>query len=228
MIYNRDTLEVVTAAFPVCDDPSRMVMAPDTDVFVACRGDGVVVRATKEGIILWSRSVCDDLMGANGVALGPGGRLFVACRRKVVELNPLTGQALGSLAIGYHLYGIAADSTGVYASDRFVYKVGLNKSKLYVAWKVPNGHYGIATDGLGTVWLNGAAVTALDSDDGTKLSPTSCPPQRSGGAGGGARRPCVRRGAWRRGLCRCARGGRRAPTCCAGRGERHQGRRAGR
>ncbi|MCB9726906.1 MAG: PQQ-like beta-propeller repeat protein [Deltaproteobacteria bacterium] len=168
VVYNLDTLTVETAAFPVCDGPSRMVMDADTNVFVACRLDGVVVKATKDGVILWKRPVCGGY-GANGVALAPDGRLFASCAEKVLELNPATGQALDSVAVGFHIYGIAADQTGVYAADRFVYKVGIDQPKLYVAWQVPNGHYGIATDGLGKVWLSGAAVTALDADDGAKL-----------------------------------------------------------
>jgi hypothetical protein len=182
VVYNLDTLAVETPAFPVCGNPSRMLMDADTNIVVACRADGAIVKATKDGLILWTRPGCGP-SGSRGVALGPGGRLFAACDATVLELNPLTGDTVDSIHAGSWIYGIAADATGIYVAAGGIVKVGIDKPSFYVAWTVSHGYYGIATDGLGTVWLSGGAISALDGDDGSELESYPLPAGVTSSAG---------------------------------------------
>lgn len=172
VVYDLDTLAVVTPAFPVCKDPSRVVMAADTRIFVACRGSGQVVHASRTGQVLWTTQLPDCKL-SRGIALSPDGRLFGSCYQPgiIYELDPDTGEiARSSKPLSGPVYGLVADSHGLYAAGGGVRKISFDAAgPLEEVWNVQRATYGIASDGGSAIWVSGPSFAALDPADGTLL-----------------------------------------------------------
>lgn len=173
VVYDLDTLSVATSAFHVCEDPSRVVMTAATDTFTACRQGGALARSTRDGALSWLTKLpgCDL---NRGVAIAPDGRLFTSCYSpgRVWEIDPDTGAIVpgSETALSGPVYGLVADSTGLYAAGGGVRKVRLGGAlDLTEAWSITRSTYGIATDGLGTVWVGGQSLAAIDGDDGSLI-----------------------------------------------------------
>jgi hypothetical protein len=173
VVFDLDTLAVATPAFKVCDDPSRVVMTAATDIFTACRAGASLARSSREGVVDW----VTKLPGCNvnrGVAVTPDGRLFTSCYTpgRIWEIDPDTGAiVLGTeRTLSGPVYGLVADSTGLYAAGGGVRKVRLGGADdLTEAWSITRSTYGVATDGLGTIWVGGQGLAAIDGDDGSLI-----------------------------------------------------------
>lgn len=173
-VYNTDTLTPLpTTPFDTCSNPSRIMMDANTDVYASCRGDGRINKHTRDGVLLWSTQL-SECSGARGIALSGDGRLFAGCSHPtgvVVEMDPLTGAELQSIAIGHQVYGVAIDSDGLYVSGFYqakVSKVFIDGPTMAMAWTVTAGVYGITADNQGRVWIGGSnSLRALSSADGS-------------------------------------------------------------
>lgn len=175
VVFDLATLDVAFGPFPVCDDPSRILLTPDNDLVVSCRGDGEVWFMAIDGTVAWKQQLPGCEL-SRGVALTPDLRLFASCwdPGKVWELDIGTGALLPGHEVDVPggVYGLAADSTGVYAVGwDGVTKIAIDfATGLGLAWHVQSYGYGIATDGLGTVWVGGSGLKALSGADGSLLS----------------------------------------------------------
>ncbi|MEZ4269012.1 MAG: hypothetical protein R3F39_21855 [Myxococcota bacterium] len=173
VVYNLDTLTVATPAFHVCKDPSRVVMTAATDIFTACRWGGALARSTRQGLLNWLTKLPDCTLN-RGVALTPDGRLFTSCYSpgRVWEIEPDTGNIVAGseTALSGPVYGLVADSTGLYAAGGGVRKVRVGgPGDLSEVWSITRSTYGIATDGLGTIWVGGQSLAAIDGEDGSLI-----------------------------------------------------------
>ncbi len=174
VVFDLDSLDVAYGPFSVCSDPSRILLTPDNDVVISCRGDGNVWMTAIDGTVLWKRQL-DACSISRGVALTPDLRLFASCwdPGRVWELDLSNGSTIGAeVSVPGGVYGLAADSTGVYAVGwDGVTKIGTDlPGGLAEVWHEQAYGYGIATDGLGTVWVGGSGLKALSGDTGELLS----------------------------------------------------------
>lgn len=182
-VYDLTTLApLATSPFATCANPSRILMDGNTDVYATCRNDGKVAKHTRDGVLLWSTQlpVCAS---SRGIVLTGNGRLFAGCSDfpgNVFELNPATGAVLGSVQTDMQVYGLAADSTGVYVSGYFsgkVGKFGVNGTEnLQMLWSWNHSlPYGIAADQIGGVWITGSTLRLLDGSTGLLVDTAPTP-----------------------------------------------------
>ena len=173
-VYDLTTLNPLpTSPFATCANPSRILMDGNTDVYATCRNDGKVAKHTRDGVPLWSTQLT-NCASSRGIVLTGNGRLFAGCSimpGNVFELDPATGAILGSVQTDMQVYGLAADSTGIYVSGYFSSKVGKfgvnGAENMQMLWSQSyTGPYGIAADQIGGVWITGSDLRLLDGATG--------------------------------------------------------------
>ena len=176
-VYDLTTLlPLPTSPFATCANPSRILMDGNTDVYATCRNDGKVAKHTRDGVPLWSTQLT-ACSASRGIVLTGNGRLFAGCSDmpgNVFELNPATGAILGSVQTDMQVYGLAADSTGVYVSGYFsamVGKFGVNGTEnMLMLWSESySSPYGIAADQIGGVWVTGPSLRLIDGVTGVLI-----------------------------------------------------------
>ncbi len=180
VVYDLATLlPLPNNPFPVCDNPSRVMMDPNTDVYATCRGagshsgntatssglgGGEVVKKTREGVHIWTTpiSMC---AGTRAVTMSGDGRLFAGCSHGafgVYELNPQTGAVIDFVATTYSVYGLWATPEGIWAShayNGFATFIG-HTPTLTVDFTITNSDmspykpYGVAADAAGNGWFS--------------------------------------------------------------------------
>lgn len=155
--------------FETCDDPSRVMMTDDGTIVATCRGDGHVRAHSPDGDTLWDIQL-PECAAVRGAVLGPDGRLFAGCTSsgRVHEVDLADGSILGTVKTGLDVYGMAADSTGIYVLDGdTLAKIDVSGGTLTTWWAVESAGYGLATDGEGRVWVTQPPGLALfDGVDG--------------------------------------------------------------
>lgn len=143
--------------FETCEDPSRILVDRHQRIIATCRGDGGVSKHASDGTVEWSIQL-PECSAVRGAVIGPDDRLFVGCSssRNVHELNPDDGSVIDTLQTGIGVYGMAVDGTGIYVTDfGNLMKISV-VAGLSAVWKVSANGYGIATDGIGGIWLTEA------------------------------------------------------------------------
>jgi hypothetical protein len=192
--------------FITCGSPSRILMDAATDVYSTCRtpdaanalqSQANVCKHTREGVLLWCRSLVDasPLPTAScptrGIAMSGDGRLFVGCSGYnpiVYELDPATGTTIQSLSLssntnGIGVYGFAIDSERLYINLHY-WQDGLaaiQLSDFTLAYEilagggVSPGGYGITVEG-DHVWTTyGNKVQKHLSADGSIVNEYTLP-----------------------------------------------------
>ncbi len=177
-VYDLDTLLPIQGSpFATCDNPSRVMMDANTDVYSTCRGytyagvnvnttsglnGGQVVKNDREGNLLWNVAV-PMCTGTRGVAMA-GGRLFAACSHGVYgvyELDPIDGSVLGSIATPSPPYGIWATAEGLWIPMYYNGRVGYATHTPTLTFDfmidapdlAPYKPYGVAADAQGAGWF---------------------------------------------------------------------------
>lgn len=162
---------VEVAAFPTCQNPSRIMLLEDGGAIATCRDDGRVVRHGPQGAIEWDTQLPGPCEAVRGVARQPDGRLFVGCTstRNVHELDPEGGAVLQTVHTEVAVYGLDVDEGAVYATDYLaLVRVDTSGPQLEVAWTVAAQGYGIAVDGHARVWLTEPpGLVAYHAGDGS-------------------------------------------------------------
>lgn len=184
-VFRLDNLQPLpTTPFATCASPSRVMMDQNTDVYATCRGEGSVVKHTRDGVVLWKRAFA-GCNATKGIAMNGAGRLFAGCETgsngtlgRIWELDAATGDVLKFVDASSNsqfltVYGLAVDKDGLYAtgsSTGHVAKITLGgAADMTVAWRKPYSNpYGIATDRKGSVWITGNQLRRLRTSDGVQ------------------------------------------------------------